>query len=82
MSNPLISDVYVKIASRLASFTPGIRIGEHIDTNLQVGRTTLDGISFKAKNPGLLRTALRNAKDVNGEPAFAEGSRAIPSIGR
>jgi hypothetical protein len=86
MSDPTISDVYLTIASRLSNLTPPIHIREHIAAKrnpevgleLEVKRNTLGGIKFKAKDAAKLRTALRNAKDLGGVPAFAEGSRGDP----
>lgn len=71
-----LTQTYRDIANRLASFSPGINIGEHIYNDLlEVGGNTLDGISFKAKNTEKLKYALRNVLDVHGEPAFAEGHK-------
>lgn len=71
-----LTQTYRDIANRLANFSPGIDIEKHIYNDiLEVGRDTLEGISFKAKNPERLKYALRNIRDVHGEPAFAEGSK-------
>jgi len=75
MADPKLDDTYLKIASRLASLTPAVQIEKYIDSDLTVGRNTLQGVSFVPKNrEGLLR-ALRNTKDADGLPVFAEGSK-------
>ena len=81
MSNPTIakaSDTYRKIATRLSGFSPPILIEQHIASDLFAGRTTLDGVNFVAKDYDRLLAALRNAKDLSGEKAFAEGSMHDP----
>jgi hypothetical protein len=81
MSNPTIakgSDTYRRIATRLSGFNPPILIDQHIASDLFAGRTTLDGISFVARDYDRLLAALRNAKDLSGEKAFAEGSMHDP----
>ncbi len=76
MADPAKStDTYLQISSRLARFSPAVLIADHIGKDLSAGRTTLDGISFLAKDRWRLLTALRDAKDSTGSPAFAEGSK-------
>src|SRR4051794_28915926 len=66
---------YDKIASRLAAL--GVALADHIESDLSIGRNTLQGIKFTpsvhhvTKKPTIL-TALRWATDACGQPAFAE----------
>jgi hypothetical protein len=73
------SEVYKKIARRLAALNPSINIDEHIGAKLIVGRSTLDGITFEARDHKRLEQALRACKDASGGPAFAPGSKDDPS---
>jgi len=76
--NPLVSPVYTTICSRLMAFSPPINLAHHIKSDLSVGRSTLEGISFVAVNTDPLMHALRSAKDSSGNDAFAEGSADDP----
>jgi hypothetical protein len=78
LPDPFASDVYRTIAARLAAFDPAIQIWQHIDRMLDVGRNTLHGITFKAKDVDKLLLAFRSAKDTDGLKAFAEGSKLDP----
>jgi hypothetical protein len=71
--------VYQKIARRLAALNPSINIDEHIGAKIVVGHSTLDGITFEAKDHKRLEDALRACKDASGGPAFAVGSKDDPS---
>lgn len=75
------SKTYQKIAARLARLNPAIKISDYlIESSLVAGSDTLEGINFepklnpKAKPPTLL-SALKQAKDAIGQPAFAIGSK-------
>jgi hypothetical protein len=78
LPSPLVSDVYLTISSRLASFTPAILIAQHIGSGLYAGRDTLHGISFVAKDLNKILHAFRSARDNRGNEAFAEGSKEDP----
>jgi hypothetical protein len=71
---------YTQIAARLSRLSPGIKIGDHIASDLKAAESTLEGIGFvpkldrASKKPTLLK-ALRDSKDSVGLPAFAEGSK-------
>ena len=71
--DPKLTDVYRKISTRLCNFRPPIRLDKHIKTGLQVGSTTLGGITFVPTNWYDLMIAIRIAKTLDGEKAFAEG---------
>jgi|SRR5437588_8781462 hypothetical protein len=73
------SDVYQDISARLAAFDPAIQLPQHIDRMLDVGRNTLHGITFTAKNLDKMLLAFRSAKDTGGLKAFAEGSKLDPN---
>src|SRR5579864_4980062 len=76
MSNAAVksNETYLTIASRLSGFNPPVLIENHIDFDqkVDVGTTTLGGVTFVPKDSWALRMALRNAKDGE-EAAFAEG---------
>jgi hypothetical protein len=71
--------VYKAISDRFLSFRPQIKIGEHIDTMKEIGRTISEGITFVPKNSSMLRFAIAttriNEKDVF--PAFHWDNRKI-----
>ncbi len=69
------SDTYKQIRKRLARLNPPLDIGDHIGGKPRVGKTPLDGVNFFAEDSEALITLLRNAKDINGRPAFAVGSK-------
>lgn len=66
--------MFDKIASRLAAV--GVRLADHIASDLSSGRDTLQGIKFTpklhpvTKKPTIL-AALKRATDACGQPAFA-----------
>lgn len=72
-SNPKSSDVYRQIDIRLANFRPAIQLDSFVKSDLSVGPTVLDGLTFVPKKWDDIVTALRIAKTLNGETAFAEG---------
>ncbi len=71
--------VYQQVARRLADLTPPINLDEHIGAKVSVGRSTLDGVDFEARDYKRLETLLREAKGSTGEPAFAVGAREDPN---
>jgi hypothetical protein len=71
--DPKSSDVYRQIANRLQNFRPAIQLDHLIQSGLQAGPTTLDGITFVPKKWDDIVTTLRIAKTLDGETAFAEG---------
>lgn len=73
------TEVYKAIARRLAGLSPAINLDEHIGTKVKVGHSTLDGVTFEAKDHKRLEDALRACKDASGGPAFAVGSKDDPS---
>jgi hypothetical protein len=73
VANPKSSDVYRKIDIRLGNFRPAIQLDQFIKSDLRVGPTVLDGITFVPKKWDDLITSLRIAKTLSGETAFAEG---------
>lgn len=75
----LSNDVYQTIAARLATFDPAIKIRDHIQEMYEVGRTTLQGIRFKAVSVDNLLLAFRSARDGDKLTAFAEGSTRDPN---
>lgn len=78
MAEPTSTDTYRKIATRLAAFSPPIKIEQFIGSDLVAGRNTLQGISFVTSNQSMLLQALRSARDNDGNKAFVEGSKADP----
>jgi hypothetical protein len=71
--DPKSSAVYRQIDIRLANFRPAIRLDHFIKSDLRAGSTVLDGITFVPKKWDDVITALRIAKTLDGETAFAEG---------
>jgi hypothetical protein len=76
--NPYVSDTYLTIARRLATFTPPICIEHHIGSDLFAGRNTLKGISFVTNDVNRLLSAFRAPKDDDGNKVFVEGSKEDP----
>lgn len=73
------TEVYQKIARRLAALNPPIILDDHIGAKVKVGHSTLDGVTFEAKDHKRLEAALRACKDASGKEAFAVGSKDDPS---
>jgi hypothetical protein len=73
MADPKTSDVYRQISNRLGNFRPAIQLDKYIKSGLDVGSTTLGGITFVPTKWDDIVTALRIAKTADGEKAFAEG---------
>ena len=58
------SDTFRTIEKRLGDFNPPVVLKEHIGSDLQVGESTLGGVTFVVKNRTNLLKALRAAKDI------------------
>lgn len=68
----LSNDVYVTIAKRLAVL--GIKLGDYIDGNPDVGGTTLDGVTFSPLNYSGLKKVVEGAQGANGQ-TFIPGEK-------
>jgi hypothetical protein len=79
MSDYLFNPVFTQIARRLLSFSPKINILEHIDEMIEVGRTTSEGITFKAKNHNKFRmeVAFTKINPYSNLPAFHWDDRKV-----
>lgn len=70
MDNP----VYKEIARRLMNCNPPVVLDAHIAKIQRINDTTLDGVSFVARDYKKLKNALIEAKDGAGAPFFAHAT--------
>ncbi|NJM52504.1 MAG: hypothetical protein HC846_03365, partial [Blastocatellia bacterium] len=71
--------VYLEIQRRFMRFSPPIKIGEHIDSMIEIGRTISEGITFKPISSLSLRMDIAFTKmDKNsGQLAFHWDDRKV-----
>ena len=71
--------VYTEIQNRFLRFNPQIKIGEHIESMIEIGRTISEGITFKPVNSLRLRMdiAFTNSDKYANQRAFHWDNRKV-----